>query len=67
MSRDIKIKFLNKAPAGFESGDIDFCSKFELKQWQDSGEYKMEVIEEAKSYTKKPKAKKKSKKKSKKK
>ena len=51
MSRDIKIKFLSKAPAGFESGDIDFCSAFELKQWQDSGEYKIEVIEEAKPKT----------------
>ena len=41
MSRNIKVKFLSKAPAGFESGEIDFCSEFELKQWQDSGEYKI--------------------------
>ena len=63
MSRNIKIKFLGKAPAGFESGDIDFCSAFELKQWQASGEYAIEVIEGAKSSTKKSKPKKKSKKK----
>ena len=63
MSRNIKIKFLNKAPAGFESGDIDFCSQFELDQWKASGEYKIEVIGEAKK-TKSPKKSKKSKKKS---
>ena len=59
MSRNIKVKFLSKAPAGFETGDIDFCSEFELKQWQESGEYKIEVIKQAPA--KKP-AKKKSKK-----
>ena len=59
MNRNIKIKFIGKAPAGFESGDIDFCSEFELKQWQDSKEYKIEVISQ-------PKAKKKSTKKKKK-
>ena len=55
MSRNIKIKFLSKAPAGFETGDVDFCSEFELKQWQDSGEYKIEVIEEPKPAKKKSK------------
>ena len=54
MSRNIKVKFLGKAPAGFVSGEIDFCSEFELKQWQDSGEYKIEVIQGAKASTKKP-------------
>ena len=44
MSRDIKIKFSGKAPAGFESGDIDFCSEFELNQWKASGEYRIEVL-----------------------
>ena len=44
MSRNIKIKFLGKAPAGFETGDIDFCSEFELKQWKTSGEYDIEVF-----------------------
>ena len=44
MSRNIKVKFLNKAPAGFESGEIDFCSEFELNQWKASGEYKIEVL-----------------------
>ena len=59
MSRNIKVKFLNKAPAGFESGEIDFCSEFELKQWQDSGEFKIEVIQgaPAKKSTKKSKKK----------
>ena len=54
MSRNIKVKFLSKAPAGFETGDIDFCSEFELKQWQESGEYKIEVIQGVKASTKKP-------------
>ena len=44
MSRNIKVKFLNKAPAGFESGEIDFCSEFELNQWKASGEYNIEVL-----------------------
>jgi len=44
MSRNIKVKFLGKAPAGFESGEIDFCSEFELNQWKESGEYRMEVF-----------------------
>ena len=60
--RDIKVKFLNKAPAGFESGDVDFCSEFELKQWEASGEYKIEVLSKAKKSkkSKKPKKSKKS-------
>lgn len=45
MSRNIKVKFLSKAPAGFETGDIDFCSDFELKQWKESGEYNIEVLD----------------------
>jgi len=44
MSRNIKVKFLGKAPAGFESGEIDFCSEFELNQWKASGEYRIEVL-----------------------
>ena len=44
MSRTIKVKFLGKAPAGFETGDVDFCSEFELKQWKASGEYDIEVL-----------------------
>ena len=44
MSRIIKVKFLSKAPAGFETGDIDFCSEFELKQWRESGEYDIKVL-----------------------
>ncbi len=58
MARNIKVKFLNKAPAGFESGDIDFCSEFELKQWQESGEYKIEVINQPPKKKKKKKKKK---------
>ena len=61
MSRNIKVKFLSKAPSGFETGDIEFCSEFELKQWEASGEYKIEVLnapaKKAKK-TKKPKGKK---------
>ena len=45
MSRNIKVKFLGKAPAGFESGEIDFCSEFELNQWKASGEYRIEVFD----------------------
>ena len=55
MSRNIKIKFLGKAPAGFESGDIDFCSEFELKQWQASGEYDIEVFDNPSKKSKKTK------------
>ena len=58
MSRNIKIKFLGKAPAGFETGDIDFCSEFELKQWKSSGEYRIEVFDApTKKTTKKSKKK----------
>ena len=65
MSRNIKIKFLGKAPAGFETGDIDFCSEFELKQWKTSGEYDIEVLNAPakKVAAPKPKKSKKSKKK----
>ena len=45
MSRNIKIKFITKAPAGYETGDIDFCSEFQLKKWQEAGEYEVEVID----------------------
>ena len=45
MSRNIKVKFLGKAPAGFESGEIDFCSEFELNQWKASREYRIEVFD----------------------
>ena len=61
MSRNIKIKFLTKAPAGFETGDIDFCSEYELAQWKASGEYDIEVFNapakkaEAPKKTNKPK------------
>ena len=45
MSRNIKVKFLSKAPAGFETGDIEFCSDFELKQWKASGDLNIEVLD----------------------
>jgi len=54
MSRDIKIKFLGKAPAGFETGDIDFCSEFELNQWKASGEYNIEVLDAPSKKASKP-------------
>lgn len=57
--RDIKIKFLTKAPAGFDSNVVELCSKFELNEWQASNQYEIEVLEEPK----KPKKSKKSKKK----
>ena len=53
MSRDIKVKFLGKAQAGFESGEIDFCSEFELNQWKASGEYRLEVLNAPAKQTKK--------------
>ena len=55
MSRDIKFKFLGKAPAGFNTGDVDFCSAYELQQWEASGEYNIEVIEKPKASSKKSK------------
>ena len=60
--RNIKVKFLSKAPSGFETGDIEFCSEFELKQLEASGEYKIEVLSKAKKSkkSKKPKKSKKS-------
>ena len=57
MSRNIKIKFLGKAPAGFESGEIDFCSEFELNQWKSSGEYRIEVFNAPANKSKKSKKK----------
>ena len=59
MSRDIKFKFLGKAPAGFNTGDVDFCSAYELEQWEAAAEYKIEVIEKPKASSKKSTSKKK--------
>ena len=59
MSRDIKFKFLGKATAGFNTGDVDFCSAYELEQWEAAGEYKIEVIEKPKASSKKSTSKKK--------
>tara|TARA_Y100000593_G_scaffold24909_1_gene49600 strand:- start:1844 stop:2029 length:186 start_codon:yes stop_codon:yes gene_type:complete len=58
MSRNIKVKFLGKAPAGFETGDVDFCSEFELNQWKQSGEYKIEVLDKPAKKNQKKKSKK---------
>ena len=43
--RNIKIKFKTKAPAGYDSNEVDFCSAWELAQWEESGEYVIEVID----------------------
>lgn len=64
-TRNIKIRFIGKAPAGFDAGLVDFCSEYELKQWEASGEYDIEVFDapakkvEAPKKTNKPKKKKK--------
>tara|TARA_Y100000817_G_C16827620_1_gene531981 strand:+ start:962 stop:1141 length:180 start_codon:yes stop_codon:yes gene_type:complete len=55
LMRNIKFKFLSKAPAGFESGEVDFCSEVELKAWQDSNEYKIEVLDNPNTKAKKDK------------
>jgi hypothetical protein len=56
--RNIKIKFLTKAPAGFNTGEEDFCSEIELKNWQDANEYKIEVLDNPNTKAKKAKDKK---------